>query len=354
VLVSQPDNTTPPASGQEPDGHLGELVTAVAIALLLRHAAQALHLEHAAGRRATTPIRTAAVGVSRWASAQWIRTTGGLDQSVDPIQWLRLQPTLIQRLREAKPDPAPTLPLDVEKAYRLGARQATTALGLPHPRPVEPPTLPLPDLGKAIDRRWDTAERLLTVRPVQTWEDVAVALAPIHGAVADVDRDVRTAINTAVNLAAHDAAVEHGAELLWFAEPDACVVCLALAGSVVGADEDFDETATFGRHPTPWHRSSGEPLRPPRHPRCRCRCEPWLGHAAGGGVTTLPMALKREAQRSIALGWALDSEPDSVRRDAANRLLARGANLPKSVKWRARHQVDHAKTFKRPVPTGDG
>jgi hypothetical protein len=67
------------------------------------------------------------------------------------------------------------------------------------------------------------------------------------------------------------------------------------------------------------------------------------------------MALKREAARSVIKGWALESEPDSVRRDAAARLLARGgAGLPKSVQARARFQVDHATRFKRPVPTGDG
>lgn len=347
--MTTPDNTTPTASAQ-PDGHLGELATAVAVGLLLRHAAQALHLEHAAGRRAVTPIRAAAVELSRWAAAQWIRTTGGIDKPLDAIDWARLQPELVQRLRTARPDPAPALPLDVEQAYRLGARQATTALGLPAREATLPAALPLPDLAKTIDKRWQMSERLLATQPIQSWDQLTVALAPAHGAVADVDRDVRTAVNTAVNQAAHDAAVEHGADLLWFAEPDACVVCLALAGSVVGADEDFDADATFGRHPTPWFGS--KPLRPPRHPRCRCRCEPWLGH--GGGPVSLPMALKREAQRSIALGWALDSEPDSVRRDAANRLLARGANLPKSVKARARHQVDHATKFKRPVPTGDG
>jgi hypothetical protein len=324
--------------------------------LLLRHAAQALHLEHGAARRATTPVRAAAVELSRWAAAQWIRTTGGIDKPLDAIDWARLQPELVQRLRTSRPDPASTLPLDVEQAYRLGARQATTALGLPTREATLPATLPLPDLAKTIDKRWQMSERLLSTQPIQSWDQLTVAFAPAHGAVSDVDRDVRTAVNTAVNLAAHDAAVEHGAQLLYFAEPDACVVCLALAGTVVDADEDFPADATFGRHPTPWWTPEGHagPLRPPRHPRCRCRCEVWLGHNGPPGSTTLPDALKREARRSIALGWALDSEPDSVRRDAANRLLARGANLPKSVRARARHQVDHAKTFKRPVPTGDG
>lgn len=70
---------------------------------------------------------------------------------------------------------------------------------------------------------------------------------------------------------------------------------------------------------------------------------------------SLPQALKREAARSVIKGWALESEPDSVRRDAANRLLQRGgAGLPKSVQARARRQVASEGKFKRAVPTGDG
>ena len=349
--MTQPDNTTPPASGQ-PDGHLGELATGVAIALLLRHAAQALHLEHSAARRATTPIRAAAVELSRWTANQWVRTAGGLDKPLDPIGWARIQPGIVQRLRQAQPDLSPTLPLDVEKAYRLGARQADTALGLPTPRDVTlPDTLLLPDLAKAVDKRYAIAERLLVTQPIQTWDQASAALAPTHGAVADVDRDVRTAVNVAVNQASHDAAVEHGADLLWFVEDSgACLVCLALAGHVVGPDEDFDATATFGPKPAPSWDGIGDHLRPPRHPRCRCRCEPWLGHAGPPGSTTLPDALKREAERAVLRGWAGASEAQRV--SAADRLLKRGTNLPKSVRAYARRAVEKGRFPSRALPTG--
>ena len=350
--MSQPDNTTPAASAQ-PDGHLGELATGVAIALLLRHAAQALRLEHGAANRAITPVRVAAVALSRWAANQWVQSAGGLDKPLDAIGWARLQPELIHRLNSVRPDPAPTLPLDVGKAYRLGARQADTALGIPTRDITLPDTLPLPDLAAVVDRRYGMAERLLSTQPIQTWDQLSVALAPVHGAVADVDRDVRTVVNTAVNLAAHDAAVEYGADLLWMAERDACVVCLALAGSVVAADEDFDADATFGDKPTAWWRDDDTgPLRPPRHPRCRCRCEPWLGHSGPPGSLSLPDALKREAQRSVLRGWSLPSESESVRVRAADRLLKRGSSLPKSVRAYARRAVEKGRFPTRTVPTG--
>lgn len=351
--MSQPDNTTPAASAQ-PDGHLGELATGVAIALLLRHAAQALRLEHGAANRATVPVRAAAVAVSRWSANQWVKTAGGLDKPLDAIDWARIQPDLVQRLNAGKPDPTPTLPLDVEKAYRLGARQADTALGIPTRDITLPKTLPLPDLSAVVGKRWDMADRLLTTQPIQTFDQLTVALAPAHAAAADVDRDVRTAVNTAVNLASHDAAVEHDTDLLWESLSDACVVCLALSGTVVGHDEDFPADATFGDKPTEWWQDPDEPgpLRPPRHLRCRCKAVPYLGHAGPPGSLTLPQALKREAQRSILRGFSLPSESESVRVRAADRLLKRGTSLPKSVRAYARRAVEQGRFPTRTLPTG--
>ena len=357
--MTQPDpsNATPPASGQ---GHLGELATGVAIALLLSHALAGEHLEHAAARHAVAPVRAAASGLTAWVAREWVSRFGSLTAPIDPVQWAALQPDITQRLRAVQPaSPADTLRDYAVRAQRMGTRQGAQDLA------VKPPdTLPLPvsyyqwadTAAEHITKRYDAAERLLGTQPVTTHADVVTALAPTHAAGSDVERDARTLVNTALNQGLHDVADQHAAELLWVSEKDACVVCAALSGTVVGTDEDFPADATFGRNPTSWWQPEGHvgPLRPPRHPRCRCRCEPWFGHAGPPGSLTLPQALKREAKRAVILGWALESEPDSVRRDAAARLLAKGTSLPKSVVARAKRRVASDGKFKRPVPTGDG
>lgn len=63
-------------------------------------------------------------------------------------------------------------------------------------------------------------------------------------------------------------------------------------------------------------------------------------------------ALKREARRSVAKGWALESESDTVRTAAARKLLDGNADLPKSVVAETRRRLRAGKGFKRRVPSG--
>jgi hypothetical protein len=149
--------------------------------------------------------------------------------------------------------------------------------------------------------------------------------------------------------------------LIWVCERDACVRCLAYAGLYGGPDEEFPGGLTFGPEwpsvveaPAGWGPglstvtgSDGIPLGFP-HPRCRCEVQVIrLADAA-------PMAdaLKREARRSAAKGWALESESDSVRTAAARKLLDGNANLPQSVVTETRRRLRAGREFKRRVPSG--
>jgi len=116
--------------------------------------------------------------------------------------------------------------------------------------------------------------------------------------------------------------------VVWVAERDACVNCIALSGQVATFGQPFDGSLTWGDKPLAWSGFSGKP---PRHPHCRCRLVPW-----DGGQET-PDALKREAERSVARGWSLPGESNAARIRALDRLLRQpGTRLPPSVVKRAR------------------
>lgn len=164
------------------------------------------------------------------------------------------------------------------------------------------------------------------------------------------------AVNRAANDSVTKTAAHLGAELLWIAERDACVVCTALAGHTAdpAAGEGFDEFATFGPHrpPAPW--PPGQPLmRPPRHPRCRCMVVVWLGSASG--QPDLPASLRHEARRSILRGFSRPSESHTLRLAAASKLLGTGAyDMPKSVRQYAAHAVAVGRFPTREVPRYSG
>jgi hypothetical protein len=353
--MTVPSNLAPAASGQ-PDGHLGELAAGAAIALLLAHADEALALEHLAADVAAGPVRVAAVELLQWATKRWVSAFGSLDARIDAAQWADLRPHVIRQLRAARPaDPSPAVIEHAEQALTMGTRQAATALDIPTPEPrtLDPDTVKLAhSTGTAITDRYATAEKLIDATTVETHPQLVQALAPTHAAANDVDRDARTAVNTAVNQGSQDVAAATGADLLWFSEKSACVVCAALAGTVVKAGASFPASATFGDKPTKWWTPPGYvgPLLPPRHPRCRCRVECWFGHAGPPGSLTLPEALRREAERGVLRGFSVPSEGEQVRVRAADRLLKRGTRLPKSVQAYARAAVRRGRFTTRNVP----
>lgn len=141
--------------------------------------------------------------------------------------------------------------------------------------------------------------------------------------------------------------VDNGLRVVWVAERNACLVCLALSGHVSDPNQGvgFDEDATFGPHkPTPaW--PPGMPLMaPPRHPNCRCRLR-----IISADNVLVPQALRREAERSVARGWSgYDSR--RARLHAADRLLSRANRLPRTVNERAARDVARGRFSDRHKP----
>jgi hypothetical protein len=152
----------------------------------------------------------------------------------------------------------------------------------------------------------------------------------------------------------HDEARARGPEwaLIWVAERDACVRCLAYDGLHVLPGAKFEGGLTFGPR---WASVIGRPplLGPGwfegegSHPHCRCELR--IIHLAD--VAPMADALKREARRSVAKGWARPTEGNSVRVVAAQRLLTGAAHLPKSVVAETRARLSKPDGFRRGVPS---
>lgn len=189
----------------------------------------------------------------------------------------------------------------------------------------------LPDLSRVLDEQRVQALRALDERAVvdSGFPAVVQGVAKLRRAVPRIDSNVSYETTKAANNGVINS-TPPGWVVMWVAERDACLVCLAYAGETTTPGASFAETLTFGDRPMRNH----EPLTsPPKHPNCRCTLQP-----LHPGDTDVPANLKREARRSVLRGWA-DDESVPAKLRAADRLLAVGANLPKSVEARARNAV---------------
>jgi len=231
---------------------------------------------------------------------------------------------------------------------RLGVNQAFDET----PGPDLPVVVRDPDvLGvvRTIDpraqRQLDRAVSLSRALPMTSQRDVDSVTAAAYRAVTQAQADTRWAANRSVNAGTAEVAQREGASLLWVAERDACLHCLAFSGWSVPAGEMFPMNLTFASKPL---NLDAVPY-PPRHPNCRCRVNVWygpVGEPEGMSSRQAPGALAREARRSVLRGWSdFASLPERLR--AADRLLMRGADLPKTVAARARQDVRRGKFSER-------
>ncbi|WP_336158185.1 hypothetical protein [Amycolatopsis sp. VC5-11] len=367
-------------------------------AVIVAHDGQALQLEDAAAAAAAGPVRDALKAALSWAHVAWSRRFGkpaGLRSGEDFDAYTA---ELAARIRAVSIDPAPVLLDFARRARILGVSQGLIEANAPqrnlgHEIRAE--------TRRQIDESTATARAKLAqaadlVESLQrgSFKTINRQLAVADQAGNIVERAARTAANDELNEGLAAAAEHVGGRLVWIAERDACVACLALSGHVIEPGDAFDWRLTFGAkaYPPMGFDAEGELVeieleRPPRHPYCRCRVSPWLGHDEAGALSVthdwadaaadslargdlvgaaaaqkaaaeasasaafdLPSALRREAERSILRGDALPSESENVRIQAADRLLNRigsqknsrspsGWRVPASVKKRAERAV---------------
>jgi hypothetical protein len=337
--------------------------------LLYEHADEAERLEHAAAVDASRDIRNRMEAVSHWLAQRWVRDFGALTVEADPARLELILRELRSKLAALQLDPTRVILLWGHRALALGVSQAADEIGVAVPLAGElgeDSLAAAAHAARAVDERLRRSQRLLTVIRGSKHDDVVPGLAAAHAAMSDVDRAARWVVNREVNHGSHQVAETLFTDLMWVAERDACVVCLALSGHVATYGNYFDEHATFGTKPAMTVWPPGELNRPPRHWACRCRVTPFIGHDTEGALTAsipgwhkgqasaseaLSESLKREARRSILKGWSLESESEAVRLAAADRLLKRGANLPKTVEQEARKAVNAGRFKSRDVPS---
>lgn len=162
--------------------------------------------------------------------------------------------------------------------------------------------------------------------------DMDAYLAPIYGAANSLQGRVTSSIVAGGNQGVRRTASAAATPVVWIAETNACVHCLAYSGRVVQTGEKFPGGLTYGVK----SYFPSDIATPPRHPHCRCFLEPLNDQSYAD-------ALRREADRSVLRGFSLESESMGVRIAAAKKLLDDGVDAPKSVIEYAERAVKRGK-----------
>lgn len=274
---------------------------------------------------------------TRTLTALWITEFG--DVSATPGLGERSVVTFAQSAVGTIGDALDPLVLDEDTLAK--AERTAYTLGVEHgvrtaPSPVQ---AVVPSPARYIDVRSPVAEQATEAMFAVSRSSVAAngytavtkATADARKAVTRVEATVATEIVTSATTGTVDVARQTGSPLVWIAERDGCLHCLAYSGQTTATTFDpylsFDERALGRGHVL------GAPLAgPPLHPNCRCVTELWDPKDVG-----FVEGLQREARRSVLQGKADASEPAKLR--AADRLLELGSGLPKTVESKARRAV---------------
>lgn len=234
-------------------------------------------------------------------------------------------------------------------AVDLGVDRA--ARGLPavdkrKARKVRGPVLEVPDLDVVTRVRIGQAEDLTRDLPLDTKRDLDAVLGKVALVRSRAEGQVRWTATEGINAGTSAVAKRLGRRLIWVAERDACLHCLAYAGWVVEPGDSFPVGLTFGDHSD----LGGVPYAP-LHPGCRCQVrlteeEPGAP-PPGRSTPTMAARLAAEARRSVVYGWTEHASGAATIR-AMSRLLDQGAGLPASVERRARELVRTGMTQDRP------
>lgn len=176
---------------------------------------------------------------------------------------------------------------------------------------------------------------------VKTASDAASVAGKVKAGKRRAEGAARWTANEGINAGTSDVARKMGLRLVWVAERNACLHCLAHAGYVVEPGALFP-----GLSFDPEASNIPAVEFPPLHPNCRCQTR--TTDAPAGAPPTdrsslNPAArLAAEARRSVVYQWTeFASAPAAIR--AAEALLSAGADLPASVEARARREIRLAK-----------
>lgn len=254
----------------------------------------------------------------------------------------RIRALIVRELFKPVPDMNKLLGRWIMRGSVLGVRQAARREGLTFGAAAvaglqlegigqdESLTDFLAQLDTRARREQDKAALLARTLDLRDESNVTTVIAQASHAVEQAKADVRWLANRAVNAGTAALAERLGMDLVWVAERNACLHCLAYSGLTTSPGQDFPTGLTFADKPI---NTRPVPY-PPLHPNCRCRVR------LSGPTDTAPAALRREAERSVARGWS-GYASERARLSAADRLVSRaaGTRLPRTVVARARRDV---------------
>ena len=280
--------------------------------------------------------------------AAWTRAFGGPDQPALPGDVLRriiaAARADVRRLLGDVAGRSRYLRDALAEAVALGVRQGMAfveaASALRHAGPAIPRVTRLlrdeaARIRDMVRERRDRALFLLHPDRVSRWSHMLTGLGAARAALPAVRAHIAWVVNTAVGDGL-DAVADVTAPLrLWISEADACVNCLAYTGLTVPTGAAFQGGLSWDPRQ---RRQLPDVDGPPLHPNCRCRTVPWNDDWTTEGIP-FPLALQREAHRSIAYGRSLPSESRASRLRAARHLLLTERDLLPAVQARAQTAV---------------
>lgn len=311
------------------------------------HTGEVVDLENEIAGRALRGADRAFEELVRRILDAWTRAFGGPGQSAVHggalRQLLATAQAAVRRLLGDIADRAPGALADgLGPALAMGVRQGAEFVRAASGRRSRAPVVPtvgrvlraeVHRLRDMVTERRDRALFLLHPDRVHRWSQMLAGLGAARAAVPAVRAHIAWVINTAVHEGL-DAVVRATAPLrLWVSEASACVRCLAYTGRTAAPGEPFQGGLSWD----PRQRHIGAPGvdGPPLHPSCRCRTVPWDDAWTTSGIP-FPLALRREAHRSIAYGRARPSESRAARLRAVRELLRTEPDLLPAVESRAR------------------
>lgn len=245
------------------------------------------------------------------------------------------------RIRDMGWEPMrPTLAEATATAHRLGveraARRFPDAVDRAKARSTRTRKRSTPNIDTALLRALRDAETLAR-KGIRTRTEVAQVAAKVSGAKARLQGTVRSVAHESLNTGTLDVAKKMRLRVLWVAERNACLDCLAHAGYVANPGDLFPGVSF-----DPMAKRVPAVPTCPLHPNCRCQLRVTdlpAGPPPTDRSSLSPAArLAAEARRSVVYQWT-EYESGPAMQRAAEALLSAGAGLPASVETRARRML---------------
>lgn len=188
----------------------------------------------------------------------------------------------------------------------------------------------------AVLRKTLKEAQTLARQGIRTQTEAAAVAGRVNAGKAKIEGSARSVANEGINAGTAAVARTMKLRLIWVAERNACLDCLAHAGHAVTPGKLFPGVSFDPG------KKSAVVEHPPLHPNCRCQVRTFDGPAGPppkDRSSLSPAArLAAEARRSVVYQWTAYESNPAMRR-AAEALLTAGAGLPASVEQRARRML---------------